>query len=109
MNDTERIIREVRIRPCLWNSSCKGYSDAEAKKVAWQKVMHAVYPDYEEYAPETQMNLAQETQKKWRNVRDSFIKELNRQKSFEAGWAVKTRRPYRYYDQLKFLMESENE
>ncbi|VEN51096.1 unnamed protein product [Callosobruchus maculatus] len=109
MNETERIISEVKVRPCLWKTSCPTNSDVEAKKRAWQEVLNAVYSDYDEYAPEDKINIAQETQKKWRNVRDSFIKELNRQKRFQAGWTVKNRRPYRYFDHLKFLMENEDE
>nr|CAH7750187.1 unnamed protein product [Callosobruchus chinensis] len=109
MNETERIISEVRVRPCLWKTSCHANSDVEAKKRAWQEVLNAVYSDYDEYAPEDKINIAQETQKKWRNVRDSFIKELNKQKKIHAGWTVKNRRPYRYFDQLKFLMENEDE
>ena len=45
-----------------------------------------------------------EIQRKWRNIRDNFRKELQLQKNVTSGQGVRKRRKYIYFDQLLFLL-----
>ena len=45
-----------------------------------------------------------EIQRKWRNIRDNFRKELQLQKMVTSGQGARKRRKYIYFDQLLFLL-----
>jgi hypothetical protein len=45
-----------------------------------------------------------EIQRKWRNIRDNFRKELQLQKKVTSGQGARKRRKYIYFDQLLFLL-----
>lgn len=42
-------------------------------------------------------------QKKWRNIRDSYSRELNKQRQLKSGSVGKNHRKYVYFDRLQFL------
>lgn len=44
--NTESVIKEVRIRECLWNVHHKFYKNKIAKRDAWKEVCEIVSPDY---------------------------------------------------------------
>lgn len=44
-------------------------------------------------------------QKKWRHIRDSFARELKKQRESKSGSAAKRHRKYVYFDRLQFLSE----
>ncbi|KOB74328.1 Uncharacterized protein OBRU01_05741, partial [Operophtera brumata] len=43
---TERVIQEVRLRPCLWNLRDNTYKNKDAKLKAWIDVCEAVCPNF---------------------------------------------------------------
>ncbi|CAG4949166.1 unnamed protein product [Parnassius apollo] len=43
---TERVIQEVRLRPCLWNLRDNSYKNKDAKLKAWKDVCEAVCPNF---------------------------------------------------------------
>jgi hypothetical protein len=45
-----------------------------------------------------------EIQRKWRNIRDNFRKELQLQKQGTSGQGARKRRKYIYFDRLLFLL-----
>lgn len=45
-----------------------------------------------------------DVQRKWKNIRDCFRKEINHQKRWKAGQGKRKRRKYIFYDQLLFLL-----
>jgi len=45
-----------------------------------------------------------EIQRKWRNIRDNFRKELQLQKKATSGQGARKRRKYIYFDQILFLL-----
>lgn len=50
--------------------------------------------------------LGKVVQKRWKNIRACFSRELREQKSTKSGQADKKRRTYRYYEKLLFLLPS---
>lgn len=45
-------------------------------------------------------------QKKWKNIRDSFLRELRRVKGAKSGAAAKRKSPYVYFQHLMFLKDT---
>jgi len=43
-------------------------------------------------------------QRRWKNLRTCFARELREQKSVKSGQLASKRRMYKYYDQLLFLI-----
>lgn len=43
---TERVVQEVRLRPCLWNLRDNAYKNKDAKLKAWSDVCEAVCPNF---------------------------------------------------------------
>jgi len=43
-------------------------------------------------------------QRRWKNLRTCFARELREQKSVKSGQPASKRRKYKYYDQLLFLI-----
>lgn len=37
--NTKRFIEEVRIRPCLWNNSCREYPNRALKTKFWEEIV----------------------------------------------------------------------
>ena len=45
-------------------------------------------------------------QKKWKSLRDNFLRELKRQKTLKSGSTAKYHTPYIYFTWLRFLENS---
>ncbi|CAK1589984.1 unnamed protein product [Parnassius mnemosyne] len=100
--DTEKFINEVRKRPPIWNTKCSQYSDKKLKQTAWEELANV-------YGAELQIKekkqLVLNLQKKWRNIRDCFVK-AHKAKQTKSGSAAKKKIPYIFYDKLLFLKDT---
>uniref|UniRef100_A0A2H1WP32 SFRICE_038045 n=1 Tax=Spodoptera frugiperda TaxID=7108 RepID=A0A2H1WP32_SPOFR len=95
----ERLIVEIESRPALWDCRAREYSERLLKRDAWKEVCSALDPNYDDYTKAEKMNTAALIQKKWKGIRDAFVRELK--KSTQKG--VPPHKPYTYYDNLSFL------
>ncbi|XP_047004571.1 uncharacterized protein LOC124622824 [Schistocerca americana] len=77
--DTEAFICEVQATPAIWDTSSVDYSNRERKKTC----------------------LA--LRKRWKNLRGSFARELQRRKSLKSGSGATRKSQYIYFNQLSFL------
>ncbi|XP_050297251.1 uncharacterized protein LOC126736763 [Anthonomus grandis grandis] len=102
--DTERIIVEVEKRPALYNNELKEYSDKNAKEKLWTEVCANVIPKWHELSGAERKDRGKEVQKKWKNLKDCFARELAAQKKIRCGEPAKKRRKYIYFDALLFLL-----
>ncbi|XP_050292752.1 uncharacterized protein LOC126733486 [Anthonomus grandis grandis] len=90
--DTERIIVEVEKRPALYNKELKEYSDRNAKEKLWTEVCANVIPKWHELSGAERKDRGKEVQKKWKNLKDCFARELAAQKKIKPGEPAKKRR-----------------
>ncbi|XP_050315608.1 uncharacterized protein LOC126750141 [Anthonomus grandis grandis] len=74
--DTEKFIILVQNRTCLWDVSDKEYKNRDKKIIAWQEVLKEMYSDQNLSTPEEIRLKGTELQKKWKNIKDRFIKDL---------------------------------
>ncbi|XP_004930346.3 uncharacterized protein LOC101738540 [Bombyx mori] len=100
--DTEKFITEVQSRPPIWNTKCLEHSDRVAKQKAWEELA-TVYGAG--LSTEKRKQLVLNLQKKWRNIRDSFVK-AHKAKRTKRGSAAKKKVPYIFYEKLLFLKDA---
>ncbi|XP_071450638.1 uncharacterized protein [Hetaerina americana] len=97
--EMDQLIAEVKRRPVIWNSNLEDYNDRVKKKQAWQEVLKMCTAGWETMSPFTKQEKAKEIQKRWKNVRDHYVREL---KIIHEG-VVRKKRKYLYFDRLSFL------
>lgn len=100
--DTETFITEIKKRQSLWNTNCTGYSDRNIKHREWEEVVN-IYGA--ELSSEEKKKLSVNLQKKWRNIRDCFVK-AHKAKEAKSGHAAKKKCSYIFYDNLLFLKDT---
>ncbi|KAF9419956.1 hypothetical protein HW555_003668 [Spodoptera exigua] len=69
------------------------------KREAWEQVCYALEPNYGEYSAAEKTNTASQIQKKWKGIRDTFVRELKK----SHLKSVNSHKAYTYYDNLSFL------
>ncbi|XP_045459802.1 uncharacterized protein LOC123670346 [Melitaea cinxia] len=103
MLDTEKIIIEIEQWPCLWNLSDKSYSDKFLKQTAWEKVAENCFEDWNNLTNKDKNNKRNFLQKKWKTVRDYYMREKKKENKERSGSAAKKRKSCPYFDFLQFL------
>ncbi|XP_035454784.2 uncharacterized protein LOC118279252 [Spodoptera frugiperda] len=103
--DTDLLIKTVKERPCLYARDSSKYGDASYKKVMWEEVASILFSDvWEKYNDDEKAEKAELAQRRWRNLRACFRRELNRQMDPKWIYGVSyKRRKYIYYNDLLFL------
>ncbi|KAF9406394.1 hypothetical protein HW555_013216, partial [Spodoptera exigua] len=100
----KRFITEVQNRLCLWNLKEKSYSDRPAKRRAWEEIAEILLDEWETYDTKTKNESIADLQKKWKHLRDYYVRE--RKKSPMSAVEVQLRQRERktpYVEMLRFL------
>ncbi|XP_076040983.1 uncharacterized protein LOC143025350 isoform X2 [Oratosquilla oratoria] len=87
--DIEKLICEVQCRTALYNATEPAYANRDLKEQLWKDVSEAM------------MRPVEECKKKWKTIRDGFMRELKLQ---QQPGAVTKRKPYIHFAQLTFLI-----
>ncbi|KAK9745360.1 BESS motif [Popillia japonica] len=101
---SERLIVEVEKRPGLYNKKFPEYSDKNIKEKLWKDVCEVIIPNWSQFEGQQKVQEGKDIQNKWKNLRDSFRKELNLQKQTKSGDPNKKRRKYLCFEQMLFLI-----
>ncbi|GFG33979.1 hypothetical protein Cfor_07524, partial [Coptotermes formosanus] len=107
--DSERLIAEVQKRPALYNKAIPEYSDKNCKEKLWIEVCEAVLPNWSRLDTRERVATGSEIQRKWKNIRDNFRREVQMQKKVASGQGATKRRTYIYFGQLLFLLPTMQE
>ncbi|XP_014260382.1 uncharacterized protein LOC106673010 isoform X1 [Cimex lectularius] len=91
MND-ELLIELVRERPVLYDLKDPKYLNADWKGRIWQEIGLKINVD------------GSQCKSRWNNIRDNFKKSWGKRKT-KSGQAAKKSKPYRFENQLQFLLE----
>lgn len=54
--DTERVIIEVHLRPCLWDKSHELYKNRDARDAAWKEILKEIAPNFDTMSDEEKKN-----------------------------------------------------
>ncbi|KAH9633053.1 hypothetical protein HF086_000413, partial [Spodoptera exigua] len=104
MFDTERFITEVQNRLCLWNLKEKSYSDRPAKRRAWEEIAEILLDEWETYDTKTKNESIADLQKKWKHLRDYYVRERKKESDVRSGSAAAAKkRKTPYVEMLRFL------
>ncbi|XP_072933782.1 uncharacterized protein [Epargyreus clarus] len=102
--DVDALIAAVEKRPAIWNKSSEEYSDRLLKLKLWEEICEEIVLNWSELSSVKRRNVCTELQKKWRNLKDTFNKELAAQrKKDETGQGAKRKRLYIHFQALSFL------
>ncbi|KAL4709482.1 hypothetical protein ACJJTC_012819 [Scirpophaga incertulas] len=102
--DVEHLIIAVQERPPLWNKHSKEYSDRNLKTRLWQEICENIVPKWVELSNQNKKKQGADIQRKWKNLKDCFSRELAAQKKSESGQSGRKKRKYIYFDELSFLI-----
>ncbi|KAK9685846.1 Alcohol dehydrogenase transcription factor Myb/SANT-like [Popillia japonica] len=107
MFDTEKFINAVENRPALYNLKLKDYSNRDLKLKLWEEVALIMYSNWQELPVENKNIIGRELQTKWKSLRDQFIKARKLERDIKSGASAGKKKKYIYYDQLQFLIHSD--
>lgn len=96
------LIAEVHLRPILWDKSTSGYRDRSLRDTAWTEVCVALYPDYDTYEERLQWVIEQDLRKRWKSVRDRFLKWHRLLPA--SGTSTSHLRKVPHHDELMFIL-----
>ncbi|XP_039278818.1 uncharacterized protein LOC111055173 [Nilaparvata lugens] len=99
--DTELFIEEVKSRRVIWNMASPDYKNRVLKRTAWQQLVEIFCN--EDTTEEEKKNLGNTLQKRWKNLRYHFSKELKKKKTMKSGSGAINHTPYIYFTRLQFL------
>ncbi|XP_026330373.1 uncharacterized protein LOC113237883, partial [Hyposmocoma kahamanoa] len=101
--DTERFIIDIQNRPAIWNTKSAEYSDRNLRSKAWEELVDIYGPDLSQDKKKNLVSL--NIQKKWRNIRDAFVK-AHKARVSPSGSAAKKKDTYVFYDNLLFIKDT---
>ncbi|XP_013167295.1 PREDICTED: uncharacterized protein LOC106117494 [Papilio xuthus] len=105
MFDTEKFIKEVQSRECIWNANIDEYNDRELRRKAWEDIGSIMYEGWEGFGENKKNHKMEELRNKWKHLRDYFVREKNKTDNLkykvEVGEVKKRKTPF--LDMLSFL------
>ncbi|KAJ2945256.1 hypothetical protein O0L34_g9328 [Tuta absoluta] len=101
MFDSEKLILKVQVRPCLWDMSDKSYSDRLAKRLAWEQIAQEFNEDWSSYTSKKKNETTDDLTKKWKHLRDYYVREKKKLNLRSGSAAPKRITPY--FEMLSFL------
>ncbi|CAD7077705.1 unnamed protein product [Hermetia illucens] len=103
MSETPRFIALVEQYECLWKKAYR--NNLAARRKAWEEVAEKLYGcSWNTFSFSDKKAARSELQKKWKNIKDSFLKELRHQQHEKSGLANKKKAKYMFFDYLMFLI-----
>ncbi|KAG5877946.1 hypothetical protein JTB14_034256 [Gonioctena quinquepunctata] len=86
--DAEKLINAVHSHPAIWDMRTEDYADRMTKKEAWDEITNLFAP--ENTSEENKKNLGTLLQKKWKNIRDRYSREVSDKR---GKWSHSKSRP----------------
>ncbi|KOB75154.1 Uncharacterized protein OBRU01_08173 [Operophtera brumata] len=99
--DTDKFISEIQSRKAIWDLQSEEYANRDLKKKQWEEIVELF--GGKELSDEEKKNSGHSLQRKWKNIRSCFSREVRRLKNTKSGSAASHKTPYIYYNQLLFL------
>ncbi|GBP31456.1 hypothetical protein EVAR_17946_1 [Eumeta japonica] len=102
--NTELLIDEIEKRPAIWDMTSSDYSDKNLRRRAWEEL---VLIFCEEHANEEKKKLLSSSlQKKWKSLRDNYMREVKKIKTVKSVSGASKTSTYFHYNRLRFLQAS---
>ncbi|CAK1589987.1 unnamed protein product [Parnassius mnemosyne] len=92
--DVEMFISEVEKYPEIWDLNSEDNRHRNRKQRAWEQVAQVFITDFDEMSENEKLEVYRKLHSKWRNIRDSYVRDLKRKYS---------KKGYMYAKHLTFL------
>ncbi|XP_072375515.1 uncharacterized protein [Diabrotica undecimpunctata] len=102
--NTDKFIDEIQKRPAIWDMTNSEYSNKIIKKNAWEEIVLIFC--HNEDTDEKKKILGTSLQKKWKSIRDHYVKQDKKNKMLKSGSGAKPTSTYIHYNRLRFLQNS---
>ncbi|CAL1678899.1 unnamed protein product [Lasius platythorax] len=102
--DIELFIEEIKKYPEIWNVAAEEYHDRTKKRSAWIDICRVFCDGFDEKNERDKNEICNKLIKKWRNIKDNYLKSTKR--NAKSGAAADTGRWYIYARQLSFLQHA---
>ncbi|KAK8390332.1 hypothetical protein O3P69_010185 [Scylla paramamosain] len=99
----EDLISEVEQHAAIWDPAVEEYGNRADRRLAWNAVIRAFFPDFDDMPPAEKNGLTAVIQRRWKGIRTCYARELQRQKQEKDLPPTKIRRPYIHFEALQFL------
>ncbi|XP_056384117.1 uncharacterized protein LOC130277469 [Hyla sarda] len=94
----------VEAHSILWDKSPESHKDRFLKEEAWTEIFKGLFSTWDSKTSREQGAIEETVTKRWRSLRDRFLKEYN--KRVASGSGAPTAANYKYFQQLMFLAPS---
>ncbi|KAF9406398.1 hypothetical protein HW555_013220 [Spodoptera exigua] len=101
--DTELFIDEIEKRPAIWDLESPDYANRILKRRSWEELV-LIFSDKDD-SEEKKKDLGNTLQKKWKGLRDTFVREMKKTKNAPSGSGA-SKIQYIYFQRLMFLERS---
>ncbi|XP_075983668.1 uncharacterized protein LOC142981554 [Anticarsia gemmatalis] len=102
--NTELLIDEIEKRPAIWDMTSSDYSDKNLRRRAWEELVLIFCEGYDN--EEKKKILSSSLQKKWKSLRDNYMREVKKIKTVKSGSGASKTSTYIHYNRLRFLQAS---
>ncbi|XP_047039017.1 uncharacterized protein LOC124643944 [Helicoverpa zea] len=102
--DSDLFIDEIQKRPAIWDMESPDYKNKVIKKRNWEELVE-IFCDAGDSLEKKKL-LGSTLTRKWKSIRDNYIRESKRQKNLPSGSGSSKHVPYVYFAKLKFLESS---
>ncbi|CAH0731274.1 unnamed protein product, partial [Brenthis ino] len=97
------IIREVQKWPVLYTKDSVERANQHFKNKIWREIAKSLFADWDSYNEMEQDCKITDLTKRWRNLRDTFKRQLCTEKRIREGCNIK-RKTYVYFKHMLFLL-----
>ncbi|GFU37992.1 uncharacterized protein NPIL_365021 [Nephila pilipes] len=104
MFDIEKFINEIKRRPALFDITLRDYNNRGVKIGCWTEIGSIMLPEWKSYTYIERIKQAKELTRKWKCIRDNFVKYYRTHTQKKGRRVVASKRCCRYYNQLQFLI-----
>ncbi|XP_034836476.1 uncharacterized protein [Maniola hyperantus] len=102
--DTELFIDEIEKRVAIWDMESSDYSNRIIKRRNWEEIVEIFCEAGD--SEEKKKTLGTLLQKKWKGLRDGFVREMKKKKTTPSGSGASSKAKYIYFERLMFLERS---
>lgn len=88
----EELIRQVSLRPVIYDRSLKTYRKTSLRQQCWKEIS------------QTMDATVVECRKRWRSLRDTFVKHYKQIQSTSDESVISRHRRWCFYDKMSFLI-----
>ncbi|XP_059053106.1 uncharacterized protein LOC131847541 [Achroia grisella] len=97
------IIREVQKWPALYTKDGTERANLHFKNKIWYEIGKSLFPPWESFPEHEKLSKVTDLMKRWRNLRDTFKRQLDTERKTKGGRIVKRKR-YVYFKHMSFLL-----